>query len=150
MGEYKLRAILGSTVARKSVTVKRYVLPKFKIDVATEKRFFLPGETVKGGIQSDYFFGKPVAGGKVTIRAATFDVAFKEFQTISGKTDGKGHFGFELGGSTREAMRAYLERHPRSGDRVHSYSLGQFGLTAEDQRERYEAYCTGFDIPRES
>jgi hypothetical protein len=60
------------------------------------------------------------------------------------------HFGLELGESTREAMRAYLDRHPRAGDRVHSYSLEQFGLSAESQRERYEAYCTGFDIPRES
>jgi hypothetical protein len=47
-------------------------------------------------------------------------------------------------------MRAYLDRHPRAGDRVHSYSLGQFGLSAADQRKRYEAYCERFDIPSES
>ncbi len=81
-----------------------------------------------------------------------FDLRYADFMRdpIRSMEGIYGHFGFELGGSTREAMRAYLERHPRSGDRVHSYSLGQFGLTAEDQRERYEAYCTGFDIPRES
>jgi hypothetical protein len=60
------------------------------------------------------------------------------------------YFGLELSESTREAMRAYLDRHPRTGDRVHSYSLGQFGLCAADQRKRYEAYCTRFDIPPES
>ncbi len=60
------------------------------------------------------------------------------------------HFGFELSESTREAMQAYLDRHPRTGDRVHSYSLGQFGLSAADQRKRYEAYCARFDIPQES
>jgi len=60
------------------------------------------------------------------------------------------HFGLELGESTREAMRAYLDRHPRAADRVHSYSLEQFGLSAEGQRKRYEAYCERFDIPSES
>jgi hypothetical protein len=60
------------------------------------------------------------------------------------------YFGLELSESTREAMRAYLDRPPRTGDRVHSYSLGQFGLSAADQRKRYEAYCARFDIPTES
>ena len=60
------------------------------------------------------------------------------------------YFGLELSESTREAMRVYLDRHPRAGDRVHSYSLEQFGLSAADQRERYQAYCERFDIPPES
>ncbi len=60
------------------------------------------------------------------------------------------YFGLELSESTREAMHAYLNRHPRKGDRVHSYSLGQFGLSAADQRKRYQAYCARFEIPPES
>jgi len=60
------------------------------------------------------------------------------------------YFGLEFSESTREAMRVYLNRHPRSSDRVHSYSLGQFGLSAADQRKRYQGYCERFDIPRES
>ncbi len=60
------------------------------------------------------------------------------------------YFGLELSDSTREAMRAYLDRHPRAGDRVHSYSLEQFGLSAASQRMRYQAYCARFDIPPES
>jgi hypothetical protein len=60
------------------------------------------------------------------------------------------YFGLELSESTRQAMRVYLDRHPRAGDRVHRYSLEQFGLSAAEQRKRYEAYCARFDIPRES
>jgi hypothetical protein len=60
------------------------------------------------------------------------------------------HFGLELSESTRDAMRAYLKRHPRAGSRVHSYSLGQFGLSAADQRKRYEEYYSRFAIPEES
>jgi hypothetical protein len=60
------------------------------------------------------------------------------------------HFGLELSESTREAMRTYLHRHPRSGNRIHTYSLEQFGLSEANQRKRYEAYCARFDIPPES
>lgn len=60
------------------------------------------------------------------------------------------HFGLELSAPTREAMRAYLARRPRAGDRVHRYSLQQFGLREVEQRERYQAYCARFDIPSES
>ena len=43
----------------------------------------------------DYFFGKPVAGGKVQIKCSKFDVAYVDFQSIEGKTDEKGHYTFE-------------------------------------------------------
>jgi hypothetical protein len=95
-GAYQVRAIMGQQQAQKTVTVKPYVLPKFKVDVQTDKRFYLPKETVKGEVQTDYFFGKPVAGGKVKVTASTFDVAFRAFQTWQGKTDANGHAKFEI------------------------------------------------------
>ena len=59
--------------------------------MTADKRFYLPKETIKADLQSDYFFGKPVAGAKVKVTASTFDVAFKDFQTVDGKTDAQGH-----------------------------------------------------------
>ncbi len=47
-------------------------------------------------LQSDYFFGKPVAGGKVEVVASTFDVAFHKFQTWKGETDANGHAKLEI------------------------------------------------------
>jgi len=81
-----------------------------------------------------------------------FDLRFADFMRdpIRSMEGIYRHFGLELGESTREAMRAYLDSHPRAGDRVHSYSLGQFGLSAADQRRRYEAYRTRFEISPES
>jgi uncharacterized protein YfaS (alpha-2-macroglobulin family) len=96
MGDYHVRAILGAVQADKTVAVKKYVLPKFKSDVKADKRFYQPKETIHGDLQTDYFFGKPVAGGKVKITASTFDVQFKPFQTWEGKTDAKGHVKFEI------------------------------------------------------
>ena len=96
VGDYHIRAALADHTADKTVSVRPYVLPKFKADVTADKRFYLPKETIKGDLQSDYFFGKPVAGAKVKITASTFDVAFKDFQTIDVKTDPAGHAKFEV------------------------------------------------------
>jgi hypothetical protein len=96
MGDYHVRAIIGDQQADKSVTVKRYVLPKFKSDLTADKRFYLPKETLHAELQTDYFFGKPVAQGKVKVTASTFDLQFRPFQTWEGKTDASGHAKFDI------------------------------------------------------
>jgi hypothetical protein len=96
MGDYNLHAIIGNLRADKTVQVKRYVLPKFKVEVKADKTYYLPKEKVHVDLQSDYFFGKPVADAKIEVTASTFDVAFKEFQRWQGKTDALGHAKFEI------------------------------------------------------
>lgn len=96
VGAYTVRALMEKTESEKTVTVKKYVLPRFKLAITADKTFYLPQETIKGEIQVDYMFGKPVAGGEVTIKAATFDVEFKPFEEIITQTDEQGHASFEL------------------------------------------------------
>jgi hypothetical protein len=96
MGNYNLRAIIGDVRAEKTVQVKRYVLPKFKVEVKADKTFYLPKEKINVQLQSDYFFGKPVANSKIEVTASTFDVAFKEFSKWKGTTDANGHAKFEI------------------------------------------------------
>lgn len=96
MGNYQLRATLAKQTTEKTVVVKRYVLPKFKVNVTSDKQYYLPKETIKAELQADYFFGKPVANSKVEVKASTFDVEFKEFKTWKGTTDDKGHVKFEI------------------------------------------------------
>ena len=96
MGDYHLRAILGDVRAEKTVQVKRYVLPKFKVEVKADKAFYLPKEKIHVDLQSDYFFGKPVANSQIEIVASTFDVAFKEFHKWKGTTDANGHAKVEI------------------------------------------------------
>ncbi len=95
-GTYKIRAIVGGAKEEKTVTVDRYVLPKFKIAFKTDRKFYRPGETVKVDLQTDYFFGKPVAGGKVAVKCAKFDVKYTDFRMIEATTDKKGHYSFEV------------------------------------------------------
>jgi hypothetical protein len=96
LGDYRINATLGEVSAEKTVGVQRYLLPKFRTELKTSRKFYLPGETIKGDLQIDYFFGKPVAGGQVQVIASTFDVAFKEFARWGGKTDANGHASFAL------------------------------------------------------
>lgn len=95
MGVFTVRALLDSGQAEKKVRVERYVLPKFKVAVSTDRPYYLPGETVRGSVQTDYFFGKPVAGAAVTISINTIDIGVTKLAELQGKTDATGLYRFE-------------------------------------------------------
>ena len=94
MGTYTLRAVLPNDQIEKKVRVERYVLPKFKAEVKTDKPYYLPGETVKGTLSAKYFFGKPVADGTVTIAVNTIDIGVTKLTELKGKTDPVGGYTF--------------------------------------------------------
>lgn len=95
-GNYKITASLGDTKSEKTVNVKPYVLPKFKVAAETERSYYLPGERVSGKIRADYFFGKPVAKSDVTIKGIVYDVARAETINLTGKTDDNGIYTFSF------------------------------------------------------
>jgi hypothetical protein len=95
MGVFTIRAVLPSGQTEKKVRVERYVLPKFKVAVTTDRPYYLPGETVKGTVQADYFFGKPVSGGQVTVAVNTIDIGVTKLAELQGKTDATGAYKFE-------------------------------------------------------
>jgi len=86
----------GGQKATKSVTVSRYALPKFKLDLAADKPWYTPGQTVAGTIDAHYFFGKPAAAADVTIEASTLDVGQTVFAKVIGKTDAAGHYAYTV------------------------------------------------------
>lgn len=96
MGTFTLRALLDSGQTEKKVRVERYVLPKFKVGLTTEKPYYLPGDVVKGTVQADYFFGKPVAGSEVTMELNTIDIGVTKLAELKGKTDATGGYKFEF------------------------------------------------------
>ena len=95
-GAYKITARAGKTSSEKTVTVEQYVLPKFGVKLETGKTFYLPGETVTGTLRANYFFGKPVSGGKVLIEGYTFDVQRNVAIKIDGQTDPEGNYSFKF------------------------------------------------------
>ena len=96
LGRYTIRAIFGDSVQEKKIDVKKYALPKFKIDFTSDKPYYLPDEEVNALISPHYFFGKSVANGQVDIRVLSYEIDFKEFQHIQGKTNEDGAFSFKV------------------------------------------------------
>ena len=97
LGNYQVSVLInGETAAQKTLTVEKYVLPKFGIEFTADKGFYMPGETVKGEIVSNYFYGKPVSQGIVHIEAKTSDVSETTFQTIDAALSHDGKYAFTL------------------------------------------------------
>jgi len=95
-GNYKLSVSIGDTRSEKTVEVRPYVLPKFGVNVSTDRSFYLPGQRVEGVVQADYFFGKPVAEGQVRVVGSVWDVERTVVVDISGQTDENGTYEFSL------------------------------------------------------
>lgn len=97
-GNYKLSVSIADTTSEKTVEVRKYVLPKFGVDISTDRSFHLPGQRVEGVVHADYFFGKPVAEGKVQMVGSVWDVERTVVVDLSGQTDEDGayEFGFDL------------------------------------------------------
>jgi hypothetical protein len=72
------------------------VLPKFAVDVSTERSFYLPGDRVEGVVQADYFYGKPVAESAVQIIGVVYDVERVELVNLFGQTDENGTYVFRF------------------------------------------------------
>jgi hypothetical protein len=107
LGTYHLRALMGdasspSNTAEVALNVERYVLPKFKVAVEfaekdnKPKRDYRPGDHVTGTVRANYFFGKPVDGAEITVKASSMDVAVFEAASATGRTDGEGVYHFDL------------------------------------------------------
>ncbi|MBZ5532364.1 MAG: carboxypeptidase regulatory-like domain-containing protein [Acidobacteriia bacterium] len=113
LGTYHLRAIMGESeagpanTAEIAINVEKYVLPKFKVAIdfggkdsagkdKKAKRGYRPGDHVTGTVRANYFFGKPVDGAEVTVKASGMDVAQFEVGSVQGKTDAEGAYHFDL------------------------------------------------------
>ena len=108
LGQYHLRALMGEdeaspkNTAEIALSVERYVLPKFKVAVdlggtdSKTKRGYRPGDHVTGTVRANYFFGKPVDSGEITVKATGMDVAQFEAGSAQGKTDSDGAYRFDI------------------------------------------------------
>jgi len=96
-GSYKLSVSIGDTTSEKTVEVRPYVLPRFAVNVSTDRTFYLPGQRVEGVVQADYFFGKPVAQGQVRIVGSVWEIERTVVVDLQGQTDENGTYRFAFG-----------------------------------------------------
>lgn len=95
LGRYRVRVVVGNEESEKVVTVKKYVLPKYKVQIETDRPYYLPSGQLKGTVSAQYFFGKPVENASVEITGKTIIEETTEIFKITGKTDSEGFFSFE-------------------------------------------------------
>ncbi len=95
MGAYKIVATLDDVATEKTVTVDRYSLPKFKVTSTLDKAFYMPGDTIHGEVQADYFFGKTVAGGQVEVTVYKYEAEWTPDTVLTGQTNDAGLYVFD-------------------------------------------------------
>nr|HBN08034.1 hypothetical protein [Cyanobacteria bacterium UBA8530] len=65
IGDYSIEAMFGKASDYAHFKVMEYRKPEYKLDVKTDKSFYLGGETIKATVTANYYFGSPVTGSKV-------------------------------------------------------------------------------------
>jgi uncharacterized protein YfaS (alpha-2-macroglobulin family) len=95
-GDYILAAEMGPNSVSRSVEVKPYILPRFEVTFASDKGYYRPGEVATGSVGAKYFFGKPVAGGQVSMRGFVADVERIQVFEVNGETDAQGVYRYEF------------------------------------------------------
>lgn len=61
----------STTLARHSIRVGRYELPKFQVTVKPDRTAYLPGQTPAVTVTGSYLFGKPVPRGLVKVSSSS-------------------------------------------------------------------------------
>jgi alpha-2-macroglobulin-like protein len=96
LGSFKVRVTVGADISEKTVEVSRYALPKFNVQVSTDKPWYTAGAVASGAVDAIYFFGKAVQAADVQIEAATMDIGLTVFQKVIGKTDAQGRYAYSV------------------------------------------------------
>ena len=95
-GAYQVTCQVGDTQSDLTVEVKRYVLPKFKIEVQFDKPYYQPGERVSGSVHANYHFGNPVVDAGVEVTADRTALQHAALPDLHARTDATGAAAFEF------------------------------------------------------
>ncbi len=95
-GTYSLRVSLGDTESERTVEVKRYVLPKFRVRLTPERSYAEPGSRLTVDIAADYTFGEAVAGAKIVLEAVEPALEDTPFAVLEGVADEQGRWSVEV------------------------------------------------------
>jgi len=65
LGDYQIIVSFKGENFYSSFKVEEYKKPEFEVKVNTEKEVYIQGDSIKANIDAKYYFGSPVANGKV-------------------------------------------------------------------------------------
>ncbi|HEX4141950.1 MAG TPA: alpha-2-macroglobulin family protein [Pirellulales bacterium] len=95
-GAYQVECTVDDTASALTVDVRKFVPPKFRLDVISDRTFYQLGQKIAGTVQAEYFFGQPVIGGDVEVELRSHDVESTATAPIRAQTDANGKAAFEL------------------------------------------------------
>ncbi len=111
-GAYTLTCTVAGTASQRTVDVKPYVLPKFRVNVDVSEAYLRPGQMLRMSVGAAYFFGQPVAGGAAEIEIASPDSGTLERKSVALDDQGNAALEFRvperLVGTERDAGDARL------------------------------------------
>ncbi len=107
-GAYQIECQVGDTASTITVEVKKYVLPKFKIEVSLDQPYYQPGQKIHGTVEARYFFGKPVEDADVEIAVDGRDVGANIISRFVRRTDATGRADFAFAVPNRLVGREQL------------------------------------------
>jgi CD109 antigen len=91
LGVYRIRATAGEAVSERAVEVKRYALPKYRIALHPDRRYYAPGSAIRADLEALYTFGSPVADADVQVELAAWaGHQFEPLERLSTRTDDAG------------------------------------------------------------
>jgi len=94
LGNYKIIASIEETEVEKTVSVQKYVLPKYKIQFEDIESWYVVTDILEGTLNASYIFGEPIVGD-VVIEARTYYGEWETIESFQGTLD-NGLFDFTL------------------------------------------------------
>lgn len=93
-GTYTISATVGQKTVTKALTVKDYVLPRFRIDILGVKDWYSASSRIVGWLSAEYFFGE-IVQGTVEVEASVYLGVWETYHTEAGPLNG-GEYLFEI------------------------------------------------------
>lgn len=90
LGVYQITAHVGDSSVYGSFEVQEYKKPEFEVSVSTNKPRYLEGENIQATIEARYYFGEPVARGKVKYSVYRTGYTFPYWRILWGDEDFEG------------------------------------------------------------
>lgn len=114
-GEYEIQVRIGDEEISEYVTISTYRKPEYTVTVKSDKDFFVRGDKATATVHSDYYFGGPVVGAKVTVsifKRPYWGDSYDSYGIYSDEESygsGSGDYVGELKGVTDESGNAVFE-----------------------------------------
>ncbi len=93
-GTYTISATVGERTVTKALTVKDYVLPKFRVDLLGTDAWYAVHDDITGTVSAEYFFGESVQG-TVDLEASVYLGVWETYYSDTG-TLSDGEYAFEI------------------------------------------------------